>query len=72
MKMRTYSEAEEKETNCEILAGKENSGENREAQNIKGQEMEATREEADVRPQNNKSRTRGKRRYGDTATRGQR
>ena len=40
MKMRTFAEAKEKETNCEILAGRENNRENRAAQNGKRQGMQ--------------------------------
>ena len=61
MKMRTFSEAGEKETNCEIPAEKENNRKNREAQNGKGQGMKATKEEANVRSQNNKVQKRGTR-----------
>ena len=43
MNMRTYSEAEDKATDCRILAGKENSGKYRETQNGKGQGMKATK-----------------------------
>ena len=58
MKMRTYSEEKEEDTNCKIPAGQENNGNNREAQNEKGQGMKAKNEAANVRSQNNKARKR--------------
>ena len=66
------AEAEDKGTNCEILAGDETNGKNREAKNGKGEGMKVTKKEANGRPRNNKSRTRGKRRYGGAGTRVQR
>ena len=61
VKMRTYSEAGEKETNCGILAEKGNIRKNRETQNGKGQGTKSTKEEANVRSQDNKVRKRGTR-----------
>ena len=49
MKMRTFSEAEERATNSKLLARKEKNGENREPQNRKGQGMKATMEGATTR-----------------------